>query len=410
MSRCAILLFSNGENNGDHPFAAKASLLRFRRRALPDARLPPFLLQKASPLNASSVALFSLYLKNHTLSDHIASFCRAAELFCTHTAVRNGKAMAGSSDFKNPKVKKLKQNRANDNAFKNNSNGSLQISRNYAPGSKVKDEGFATSSEFAQYGNGFNSPSVAFTSYSFKFTFKNYARNDITFSNYKAMSVEAGKFFRENLLVQGKTLLMPEIKDFMPKRSFLPASLANNLPFSTQTLPELMKMFHIPENSSMAAIMARTLRQCERAAVKGEIKKCVRSVESMAEFVVSVLGSKVEVLTTESTAGSGHNVSVGAVMGKGGGKITRSVSCHQSLFPFLVYYCHSVPKVRVYQAALLSMKEEKKINEGVAICHLDTRQWSAKHAAFVALGHEPGEIEVCHWIFENDLVWVPLAA
>ncbi|GLJ40908.1 hypothetical protein SUGI_0846260 [Cryptomeria japonica] len=357
MSRCAILLvlvlsmftFSNGENNGDHPFAAKASLLRFRRRALPDARLPPFLLQKASPLNASSVALFSLYLKNHTLSDHIASFCRAAELFCTHTAVRNGKAMAGSSDFKNPKVKKLKQNRANDNAFKNNSNGSLQISRNYAPGSKVKDEGFATSSEFAQYGNGFNSPSVAFTSYSFKFTFKNYARNDITFSNYKAMSVEAGKFFRENLLVQGKTLLMPEIKDFMPKRS------------------ELV-------NGGDHGADAATMRKGGGEGRNKEMRE---------------VGGK---------HGGICSVSVGL---KGGGAYHRK---HGGIWT--QRFCGR----RHGQRWREDYKEEKKINEGVAICHLDTRQWSAKHAAFVALGHEPGEIEVCHWIFENDLVWVPLAA
>ena len=86
------------------------------------------------------------------------------------------------------------------------------------------------------------------------------------------------------------------------------------------------------------------------------------------------------------------------------------------MFPYLVYYCHSVPKVKVYEAALLrssnsnpsSNQKEKiaKINDGVAICHLDTTQWSAGHAAFVALGHKPGQIEVCHWIFENDLIWM----
>ncbi|GLJ40907.1 hypothetical protein SUGI_0846250 [Cryptomeria japonica] len=103
-------------------------------------------------------------------------------------------------------------------------------------------------------------------------------------------------------------------------------------------------------------------------------------------------------------------VSVGVVMGKDGGKVTRFVLCHQSLFPFLVYYCHVVPKVKFYQATLFSMKEEKKINEGVAIYQLDTSQWSAGHAAFVALGHQPGENEVCHWIFKNDLIWVSLPA
>lgn len=96
---------------------------------------------------------------------------------------------------------------------------------------------------------------------------------------------------------------------------------------------------------------------------------------------------------------------IGKVKGINGGKITRAVSCHQSLFPYLVYYCHSVPKVRVYEADILDLKSKAKINHGIAICHVDTSDWSASHGAFVALGSGPGKIEVCHWIFENDMNW-----
>ncbi|GLJ40906.1 hypothetical protein SUGI_0846240 [Cryptomeria japonica] len=487
MARCAILrvlvvstlILSECEGRGGQPFAAKASLLRFWRRALPGAQLPPFLLQKASPLNATSVALFSLYLKNHTLSDHIASFCTAAGLLCSsRTAVRNDKVVAGPSNFEIYTDKDFKQYKGNVNSFKNysdnenvedegfstyrsgsrggiddfssygfqtnipyhhfknygtqssgvevftsyadnsnviqngfttygkNANGALTGFTSYAAGSNIitnafkaydqaanastgqftsyaedgnvvtnefqnyaanangADETFTnyaahsstqqaefksygnkangvgitftnygkdiwkdSSSDFAQYAQGSTGPDVAFNSYTLNFTFKEYAKSGVRFSDYnrtvKAAGVEAGKFFRENLLVQGKTLPMPDIKDYMPKRSFLPGSLAKNLPFSTETLPELMKILNIPENSTMSAIMARTLRECERAAVKDEIKKCVRSVEGMTEFAVSVLSSKVEILTTESTAGSRIQVSVGAVTGKDGGKITR---------------------------------------------------------------------------------------
>ncbi|GLJ40903.1 hypothetical protein SUGI_0846200 [Cryptomeria japonica] len=560
---CALAI-TTCEGGGAQPFAAKASLLRFWRRTLPNARLPPFLLDKASPLDATSVALFSGYMKNHTLSDHIASFCTAADLLCTRKTVDDQKAVSSPSDFEGYTTDKdFKNYNADGNTFTNYSDNSnvvkddfkgygpkssgIQSFQNYAPGSNVVNEGFANyatdsssalqqftsysdqanvikndfatygkdangilsqftsyannsniitndfktydqggngpleqftsyadngnvarndfqnyangangaleqftsyaagasepqnlfktygkdgnapslfftnygknvtgaSNEFAGYNEGTNAASGSFISYAKNSTFKIYANTGPTFSDYTnttSTGVEAGKFFRENLLVQGKTLPMPDIKDYMPKRSFLPGSLAKNLPFSTQTLPELMKTFHVPENSTMADFMARTLGDCERPAVKDEIKKCVRSVEGMAEFAVSVLGSKVEILTTESTAGSRSQVSVGAVTGKDSGKITRSVSCHQSLFPFLVYYCHAVPKVKVYQAELLSMEEKKKINNGVAICHLDTTQWSATHAAFRALGHAPGKIEVCHWIFENDLIWVPISA
>ncbi|KAI4339333.1 hypothetical protein MLD38_024289 [Melastoma candidum] len=98
---------------------------------------------------------------------------------------------------------------------------------------------------------------------------------------------------------------------------------------------------------------------------------------------------------------------IGKVVGVDGGRVTRSVSCHQSLYPYLMYYCHSVPKVRVYEADILDGKGQggARINRGVAICHLDTSAWSASHGAFLALGEGPGRIEVCHWIFENDMTW-----
>ncbi|KAE9464988.1 hypothetical protein C3L33_03101, partial [Rhododendron williamsianum] len=71
-----------------------------------------------------------------------------------------------------------------------------------------------------------------------------------------------------------------------------------------------------------------------------------------------------------------------------------AVSCHQILFPYLLYYCHSVPEVRVYQADILDPKTNIKINHAVALCHLDTSSWSADHGAFLALGSGPGKIEL----------------
>ena len=127
---------------------------------------------------------------------------------------------------------------------------------------------------------------MKFTSYSRDAQFNEYAKNGtgITFASYtnsnsnsSAMAmgagagVEAGKFFRENRLVQGSSLPLPNLRDYMPRRSFLPQSLANKLP--SQSLAELVRMFRIPENSSMVRMMVKTLKECECPAVKGEIKK-----------------------------------------------------------------------------------------------------------------------------------------
>lgn len=339
----------------------------------------------------------------------------------------------------------------NFNNYGAGGNAATETFTNYRDQSNVGDDSFqsyakgsnAATANFVNYGQSFNEGSDRFTSYGkdasgltvgFKIygvnnTFKEYAKSGVTFSSYRNDSsssstaslatekavasgkragnrwVEPGKFFREKMLQTGNVMPMPDIKDKMPKRSFLPRVILSKLPFSTSKLGELKKIFHAADESKMAGLMTESLGECERAPSPGETKRCVGSGEDMIDFATSVLGRNVGVLTTESTQGSGGNILIGSVKGINGGKVTKSVSCHQSLFTYLLYYCHSVPKVRVYEADILDPKTKDKINHGVAICHIDTSSWSPGHGAFIALGSGPGKIEVCHWIFENDMTW-----
>ncbi|KAK4376862.1 hypothetical protein RND71_003158 [Anisodus tanguticus] len=268
---------------------------------------------------------------------------------------------------------------------------------------------------FTSYGKGANDPHVNFKTYGVNNTFKDYVKDTATFSNYHNKSsqvlavndrwVEPGKFFREKMLKSGTVMPMPDIKDKMPKRSFLPRVIAAKLPFSTSKIGELKKIFHAADDSQVAKMIGDALSECERAPSAGETKRCVNSAEDMIDFATSVLGRNVVVRTTNNTKGSKGNIMIGSVNVINGGKVTKSVSCHQSLFPYLLYYCHSVPKVRVYQVDILDPNSKAKINHGVAICHVDTSMWGASHGAFLALGSGPGKIEVCHWIFENDITW-----
>ncbi|KAL2945708.1 hypothetical protein AAZX31_U034900 [Glycine max] len=259
---------------------------------------------------------------------------------------------------------------------------------------------------------------VGFTSYgnNTNTTFKDYVKQGVSFASYDVPSssasktvsdsfVKTGKFFRESMLKEGTVMPMPDIRDKMPPRSFLPRYILSKLPFSSSKIYELKRVFKVSDNSSMDKMIMDSFGECERAPSVGETKRCVGSVEDMIDFATSVLGRNVAVWTTENVNGFNQNIMVGGVKGMKGGKVTKSVSCHQSLFPYLLYYCHSVPKVRVYEADLLNPESKAKINHGVAICHLDTTAWSPTHGAFVALGSGPGRIEVCHWIFENDMTW-----
>ncbi|XP_049404090.1 polygalacturonase non-catalytic subunit AroGP2 [Solanum stenotomum] len=279
---------------------------------------------------------------------------------------------------------------------------------------------------FTTYGKGGNDPHINFKTYGVNNTFKDYVKDTATFSNYQNETsqdlasssevdggkkvnnnrwVEPGKFFREKMLKSGIIMPMPDIKDKMPKRSFLPRVIASKLPFSYSKIDELKKIFHAANDSQVAKMIGNALSECEREPSTGEMKQCVNSAEDMIDFATSVLGRNVVVQTTENTKGSNGNIMIGSVNGINGGKVTRSVSCHQTLYPSLLYYCHSVPKVRVYQADILDSNSKAKINHGVAICHVDTSSWGPSHGAFIALGSRPGKIEVCHWIFENDMTW-----
>ncbi|GAB2214248.1 hypothetical protein Droror1_Dr00018589 [Drosera rotundifolia] len=282
---------------------------------------------------------------------------------------------------------------------------------------------------FTGYGqDASNVKKIGFTTYGSvgNTTFADYAKKEtVSFAKYNVSSnsdatattngvsgskmvnrwVEPGKFFREDKLQSGVVMPMPDIKDKMPVRSFLPRSIVSKIPFTSSKEAEIKQIFHGFDNSSMESMIHSALAECERAPSRGEKKRCIGSAEDMIDFAVSVLGRSAELRTTENVNGAKGNILIGNVKGINGGKVTHSVSCHQSLYPYLLYYCHSVPKVRVYEADILDPTSKAKINHGVAICHLDTSDWSPTHGAFLALGSAPGKIEVCHWIFENDLTW-----
>lgn len=318
--------------------------------------------------------------------------------------------------------------------------------KNYRDQSNVGDDSFqsyakksnAGKVDFLNYGQSFNEGTdkfsgygqdaanpvtVGFKTYGVNNTFKDYQKKGVTFSSYvndsssvvnslaaegkkvNSWVVEPGKFFREEMLKSGTIMPMPDIHDKMPKRSFLPRVIVSKLPFSTSKLVEMKKLFHASDDSSVVKMMTDSLADCERAPSPGEVKRCVASIEDMVDFATSVLGRNVVVRSTDNIQGSKGNIMIGNVKGINGGKVTMSVSCHQSLYPYMIYYCHSVPKVRVYEADILDPTSKATINHGAAICHLDTSSWSPGHGAFVALGSKPGKIEVCHWIFENDMTW-----
>ncbi len=140
--------------------------------------------------------------------------------------------------------------------------------------------------------------------------------------------VELGKFFREYMIKKGNMMPMPDIRDKMPKRSFLPRLISSKLPFLTSKISEMKQIFHTDDNSTMESMIVDSLSDYERAPSPGETKRCVSSAEDMIDFAISILGRNVTVRTTQNVSGSKQKIMIGSVKGINDGKVTQSVSCH----------------------------------------------------------------------------------
>ena len=338
-------------STGKNQFTSKTYLIRYWNKEIQNNHAKPiFLLSKASPLSAVESDSFSKLATQNALSSRLSAFCASANLLCFPDSL--------PPMFDQP-------------------NGVFGF---YGYGGR------------ATVGQKVNVNSTGTKGGSSKFT-------------KQKEWVGPGIFFRESMLKKGKVIPMPDINDKLPERSFLPRSISSKQPFSTLKVSELKHIFHVGDNSTMETMIVESSSVCKRAPSRGETKQCVSSAEDMIDFAVSMLGRNIDILTTKNVNGSKQSIMIGSIKGINGGKVTDSVSCHQLLFPYLLYYCHSVPKARVYQVDILDPNSKAKINNGVAICHMNTSGWDPTHEAFLALGSAPGRIEVCHWIFQNDLTW-----
>ncbi|XP_043714548.1 polygalacturonase non-catalytic subunit AroGP2-like [Telopea speciosissima] len=220
-----------------------------------------------------------------------------------------------------------------------------------------------------------------------------------------SVSSEGGlPFFRESMVKEGDIMPIPDRRDPMSYISFLPRSLVSKIPFSFAQIDELKKLFDVVNESNMDEYIHDTLKTCEKSPIRGEQSTCVTSAEGLIDFVVEKLGHHLQVWSTKrGVEGSyNENVTIGAVKLVYGNLSEPPALCHSQPFSFQVYYCHVLQKVKVYA---VDIHAQKKVNQAIMACHYDTSTWNPNHHAFKLLGFGPGQIEVCHWINENGMIW-----
>nr|CAH59196.1 BURP-domain containing protein [Plantago major] len=216
----------------------------------------------------------------------------------------------------------------------------------------------------------------------------------------------ASLFFLEKDMHAGTKMKLQFVKT-SNQATFLPRQVADSIPFSSKRFPEILRKFK--PTSDEADIMKDTIKDCEDEGIKGEEKFCATSLESMIDFCTSKLGSRnVEAISTNAQENAENSspkeyTLVGAPRKMPGNKAV--VACHKMDYAYAVFYCHKIAKTVAYEVSLAAADGCKV--EAVAVCHHDTSQWNPKHFAFQVLKVQPGSVPVCHFLPQQQIVWVP---
>ncbi|KAL4325724.1 hypothetical protein GQ457_11G013160 [Hibiscus cannabinus] len=185
--------------------------------------------------------------------------------------------------------------------------------------------------------------------------------------------------------------------------AFLPRSIADTIPFSSQNISQILTYFSVSPESPVASVIKETIELCEIPALKGELKRCSTSFEDFLDYAISLLGKHVQIFTpTLETKSSHPNLTVGHVTQLVGKSV---VMCHKLNYAYAVYLCHSVKTTHLYEVYLIGKDGSR--GTSLAACHQDTSSWSAEHLAFHVLKVQPGTVPICHFLKKGTIVWVP---
>ncbi|BBN67566.1 unknown seed protein like 1 [Prunus dulcis] len=175
---------------------------------------------------------------------------------------------------------------------------------------------------------------------------------------------------------QNQAIYFPKIN---PSKSphLLPREEADQIPFSSKQLLHLLHFFSFSQDSPQAKALEDTLRQCEIEPIKGETKSCATSLESMLDFTRGGCGldTPFSVVATTHLTNSTTNFQNYTILEEPKEILApKMVACHTMSYPY---------------AVLLGGEDGDRV-EAVAVCHLDTSQWSPNHASFSVLRTKPG--------------------
>jgi len=198
--------------------------------------------------------------------------------------------------------------------------------------------------------------------------------------------IEGKVLFLENDLYPGKIMRgLQKLSNVQPFRSigWLPIEKSNQ---QTETVTE-------KESYSLDEI-------CGGPPAIGEDKFCAASLESMKDFAISKLGTKIKSFSGYFAKNQDQYV-IEEVK-----KIAdRGVMCHKLNLGKDVFYCHQVNASISYMVPLIG-SDGTRVN-ALAACHHDTRGMNPNLLDEV-LKVKSGTVPVCHFVGNKAIAWLPI--
>ncbi|KAL5073709.1 hypothetical protein RYX36_012693 [Vicia faba] len=213
-------------------------------------------------------------------------------------------------------------------------------------------------------------------------------------------------FSIEDLYVGSVMTLQFPIREYA---KFLPKKVADDIPVSKSQIPSLLDLFSLTKDSPQGEDMIDIINQCEFPPNKGETKACPTSLESMLEFIHSVIGAetKYNIHSTSYPTTSGARLQNYTVLDISNDIYApKWVACHPRPYPYALYYCHYLDiGSKIFKVLLKG--EDGDIMNALGICHLDTSDMNPSHFIFDLLGMKPGDAPLCHFFPVKHVLWVP---
>ncbi|KAI4989594.1 hypothetical protein ZWY2020_036911 [Hordeum vulgare] len=224
---------------------------------------------------------------------------------------------------------------------------------------------------------------------------------------------QADVFFFHDMLRPG-SVITPTIPPTTSLPTLLPRGVAESIPFSMERISDIMAIF-APASLAMAREIRWTLDTCDHPrTLSGQKAGCATSLESLADLAASLHGTHnvrafsaanlpIDAAATPALRGM-YNVTAMRKLSES----LEIVTCHDLTYPYAVYYCHTANPTTAYSVTLASMDgvAAPAVMEALAVCHLDTSQWSPKNPFFELHNLKPGDVTVCHFLTKLSIIWV----